>query len=72
MSTNAASLRTIYGSTLRRLQAQFLNAYSTLPSPALQLKLVFVIERIDDQPRTRNPRLRWRTRFSERHFAFKR
>ena len=38
-----------YGSTLRRLRAQFLNAYSTLPSPALQLKLVFVIERIHDQ-----------------------
>ena len=38
----------LYGSTLRRLQAQFLNAYSTLPCPALQLKLVFVIERIRD------------------------
>jgi hypothetical protein len=45
----SASLRVIYGSTLRRLQAQFLNAYSTLPCPALQLKLVFVIERIHDQ-----------------------
>jgi hypothetical protein len=34
----SASLRIIYGSTLRRLQAQFLNAYSTLtfPPPALQ------------------------------------
>jgi hypothetical protein len=34
----SASLRIICGSTLRRLQAQFLNAYSTLPfpPPALQ------------------------------------
>ena len=45
----SANLRIICGSTLRRLQAEFLNAYSTLPSPALQLKLVFVIERIHDQ-----------------------
>jgi len=35
LDPRSASLRIICGSTLRRLQAQFLNAYSTLPCPPL-------------------------------------
>jgi hypothetical protein len=35
LNPRSASLRIIYGSTLLRLQAQFLNAYSTLPCPPL-------------------------------------
>src|ERR1700752_4254894 len=49
----SASLRIIYGSTLRRLQAQFLNAYSTLPSRFAPENWVFIIERIHYDERER-------------------
>jgi hypothetical protein len=46
--------RPVHGASLEETLGEDspLATYSTLPSPTLQLKLVFVIERIHDQPAT--------------------